>query len=156
MSELAWRLAGGGTPYQPPGRDLVALQGLRWPLRTAHLPFNLETVVQIECGLCQAPGTPLPLPGPSPSQPAAHLHTQGRLQTPFSSGANLTPRTAPQVQERTGTVAPRDRWTEGNLPETPRLCEMHRRSSIQPNSGSCQADGRLHPLFSTLGFALLL
>lgn len=76
MSELARKLAGGGTPYQHLGRGLVALQGLRWPQRTANLPFHLETVMQIKCPLCQAPGMPRPLPGPSPSQPAANLHLQ--------------------------------------------------------------------------------
>lgn len=109
MSELAQRLTGGGTPYQHPGRDLVALQGLRWPQRTAHL----ETVMQIKCGLCQVPGMPLPRPCPSPSQPAASLHLQ--FTNSLLLWSYLTPRTAPQVQERSETVAPRDRWAEGNL-----------------------------------------
>lgn len=47
--------------------------------------------------------------------PALCQPPTSRLQIPFYSGANLTPRTAPQVQERSGTVAPHDRWTEGNL-----------------------------------------
>lgn len=122
--------------------DLVALQGLRWLQRTAHLPFHLETDMQIKCGLCQAPGMPLPRPGPSPSQPTS----TSSLQTPFSSGADLTPRTAPQVQERSGTVAPHDRWTEGNLKIywRPHGSVKYTTLPLQPNSGSCQGDGRLH------------
>lgn len=113
MSELARRLTGGGTPSQHPGRDLVALQGLRWPQRTAHLAFHLETVMQIKYGLCQVPGMPLPRPGPSPPQPAATLHLQ--FTNSLLLWSHLTPRTAPQVQERSETVAPCDRWAEGNL-----------------------------------------
>lgn len=86
----------------------MALQGLRWPQRTAHLLFHLETVMQIKCDLCQVPGMPLPHPGPSPSQPAANLHL------PFTNSLLLcsqpdTPGLPLQVQERSGTVAPHDR-----------------------------------------------
>lgn len=65
-----------GDSSSVPWEGLGALQGLRWPQRTAHLPFYLETVMQIKCGLCQVPGMPLPHPGPLPSQPAANLHFQ--------------------------------------------------------------------------------
>lgn len=63
--------------------------------------------------LVSVPGMPLPRPGPSPSQPAASLHLQ--FTNSLLLWGYLTPRTAPQVQERSETVAPRDRWAEGNL-----------------------------------------
>lgn len=49
----------------------------------------------------------------SPSQPAASLHLQ--FTNSLLLWSYLTPRTAPQVQERSETVAPCDRWAEGNL-----------------------------------------
>lgn len=112
MSELVRRLTGGGNSLS------AAWEGLGGPTRPGMA--TEDSPPSIPLGDCHANqmwlvsgSRPLPRPGPSPSQPAANLHLQ--FTNPLLLWSHLTPRTAPQVQERSGTFAPCDRWTEGNL-----------------------------------------
>lgn len=160
MSGLARRLAGRGTPWQHSGRGLAGLQGLRWPQRTVHPPFHLETVMQIKCGLCQVPGMPLPFSSPSPPPPSLLPTSTSSLQIPLYPGASLIPKTAPQVRERPGTVAPRDRWTQSNLnllwrahgsvnytPNSPKSWKQPRCWKAEPSSILTPMPENWHPEF---------